>query len=168
MFKTLLSSGWKMLPRSWRWNLLWGFSAKFLLGVTGVVFNARGELLLAHHVLRNKVAWGLPGGGVQHGEPLEHAMHREIMEETGLDVRVGHLLQVMLELERPLLNCYFLCTVEGTPKPTANGELFAAGFYSLDALPAVIDPEQMAVVRYALRVQERVDPPMTIPFGSEK
>lgn len=63
------------------------------LGVVGLVSHAptgRGEakwLLLAR--AEGSECWDPPGGRVEGGEDLESAVRREVMEETGLSVRVA-------------------------------------------------------------------------------
>ena len=44
----------------------------------------RGRVLLLRHEKRGNEVWLLPGGGVQGGESLVHALRRELWEETGL------------------------------------------------------------------------------------
>ena len=65
-----------------------------VVGVGAVVL-IDGRVVLvkrAHEPLQGQ--WNLPGGGVELGETLERACAREVREETGLDVRVGPVIEV--------------------------------------------------------------------------
>jgi ADP-ribose pyrophosphatase YjhB (NUDIX family) len=43
-----------------------------------------GRILLLRHEKPSGEVWLLPGGGVRVGESLVSALHRELLEETGL------------------------------------------------------------------------------------
>ena len=45
----------------------------------------------------------------------------------------------------------FLCAVDGIPQVRVNGELFEAGFYTLDDLPGPIAPGQREIIERGLQ-----------------
>lgn len=67
-----------------------------IVGVGAVIFNGDGEVLL---VRRGKPPlhqeWSIPGGAVELGETLEQAVKREVLEETGLTIRLRGLIDVV-------------------------------------------------------------------------
>lgn len=53
--------------------------------VSAIIRNPKGEILLCKSAKWNN-QYVIPGGHVEYGETLEEAVHREVKEETGLDV----------------------------------------------------------------------------------
>jgi 8-oxo-dGTP pyrophosphatase MutT (NUDIX family) len=60
------------------------------LGVTGLVLDGAGRVLLVRHSYM--AGWSLPGGGVDRGEPPDVAVLRELKEEVGLDGGAAELI----------------------------------------------------------------------------
>jgi ADP-ribose pyrophosphatase YjhB (NUDIX family) len=64
-------------------------------GVGAVVVCAGGVVLVQRRFPPLAGHWSLPGGGVEIGETLAQAVVREVREETGLDVVVGPVIDVI-------------------------------------------------------------------------
>ncbi|MEV7619270.1 NUDIX domain-containing protein [Microbacterium sp. NPDC089321] len=60
----------------------------------GIVTDDDGRLLLARWVEGRRVAWTLPGGGLEQGEDPELAVRRELREETGFQIETTALLGI--------------------------------------------------------------------------
>jgi len=77
------------------------FPERPIVGVGAVVLDDEGRVLLArraHEPLKGE--WSLPGGAVEVGETLEAAVAREILEETGVLVAVGPVVEVLDRIEK--------------------------------------------------------------------
>jgi len=70
------------------------------LGVGAVVCHQESILLVLRGKEPSKGQWAIPGGKVRPGENLHAAVEREIMEETGISIRVGELAYQFEFIER--------------------------------------------------------------------
>ena len=62
-------------------------------GVTAVVINARGEVLL--QLRRDSQTWAPPSGAVEPGETIAGAVKREVYEEAGIRIAPERVLAVL-------------------------------------------------------------------------
>jgi len=65
---------------------------KIRLGCSAAIFDVQGRVLLTKR--KDNGQWCLPSGGVEPGESVAEACEREVLEETGLSVRVKRLVGV--------------------------------------------------------------------------
>ena len=71
-----------------------------LLGVGALIFDGDRILMVERGGEPLKGWWSIPGGLVEPGELLEDAICREVREETGLQVRPVHMLQIFERIMR--------------------------------------------------------------------
>ena len=90
-----------------------------IVAVAGLVGNSQDEILLVRHPRRG---WEIPGGQVEEGENLVHALKREVKEEAGVDIGVGELAGIYTKISSPalLILCSVCEYVYGKLKPSSE------------------------------------------------
>jgi len=95
---------------------------RFLAGVAGVIRNPSGAYLMMRRSKQSDFGfdvWECVTGRVNQGEGYESALHREVLEETGLTVRIdtilglSHFYRGDRVAENELQGVVFGCSIEG-------------------------------------------------------
>jgi ADP-ribose pyrophosphatase YjhB (NUDIX family) len=70
------------------------------VGVGAVIVDTGKVLLVKRRFEPLAGEWSLPGGAVELGETLEESIAREMLEETGLEIEVGPVIEVFDRITR--------------------------------------------------------------------
>ena len=70
------------------------YPEKPVVGVGGVIIDRGRTLLIRRGGEPLRGEWSIPGGTLELGETLEEGVARELLEETGVNVRVLELIEV--------------------------------------------------------------------------
>lgn len=149
--KSILAKIWKILhlPKNVQLMAMRFFQDQFLIGVTGIIFNDKKEILLFRHTYRSH-SWSLPGGYMSAGEHPREALEREIKEESGLIVSVDQALKTRTDRNSARLDmCYVGVLIGGNFLPTH--EVSDYGFFAQDKMP-LLRSNQIFLIDEALRL----------------
>ena len=143
---------WRVLPipKRLRGPILWMGNHKFIIGIAALILNDCGEILLFKHTYRTDCDWGFPGGYLKRQENPDAAIRREIMEESGLKVRVLDVLEVVRSEEMARLEILFQAQLVGALTFTPSHEVAEARFFPLDDLPELLPEHQALIDKYGV------------------
>lgn len=155
----LLLKLWRLfnLPKGLQLFIMRIFNDEFLIGVTGIIVNDKNEILLVKHTYR-QTEWSLPGGYLKKGEhPLE-GIEREILEETGLTVKIEKIMKTGHDSANARLDIScFGRFISGTFTPSA--EVSVHGFFAFNDLQE-IGEKQKSLIRSVLTKEKLYKPSM--------
>lgn len=143
----------KPLMRLWRLLPMWLHvfvtrltQPKFNAGVSALVFDGQGRVLLFKHTYR-KYEWGIPGGALEYKEQPIDAVVREFSEESGLQIEVIQHLKVNSAREFPHLSIVYLCKITGGEFRPSH-EVSEMKYFDVNNLPIMLFAEK-DLIRWA-------------------
>jgi 8-oxo-dGTP diphosphatase len=130
-----------------QWRILWATQPKFIVGVSGLVRNDQGQVLLIKgRMWKPSRPWGLVTGYAKGCETWDQTVVREAREETGYEVKalrepVALVTGFKLRAEVVFLGEF----IGGTYTPDPR-EVLDCGFFDLDALPEGLLPSHRKLI----------------------
>jgi 8-oxo-dGTP diphosphatase len=128
------------------------FFANMGVGAAVVIRDGAGRVLMVQRGPGHFGAglWCLPCGYVEWNEDVREAAAREALEETGVAVDVGDVVQVTLnrhEPERPSVGIWFAARMrEPDAEPLAGDDAVAVGWFDPGAPPPLAFPTDAPVL----------------------
>lgn len=160
--RRLLAWIWKKLgfPANFQLWIMRRFQDQFLVGVTGVIFNDKQEVLLFRHTYRAK-DWGLPGGYIKATEHPKEGLEREILEESGFVISADERSKIRTDRDNARLDIVYTGTfLGGTFRP--SDEVTEAGFFSFDKLPEIRVSDLHLISRILEKSRLAGQPPVSV------
>lgn len=115
----------------------------------GILIRPDGRLLLASRPQGKPYAgyWEFPGGKLEPGESVAHALRRELHEELGLEIGAAYPWVVrVFSYPHALVRLHFCRVFDWQGAPHAREEQ-GFGFFGLDDLPVPLLPATLPVLR---------------------
>lgn len=134
------------------------YPSRPLVGVGAVVLDGDRVLLVKRGRPPGLGRWSLPGGAQHLGETVHEAAHREVREETGVDIDILDLVEVLDSIERDetgrVLYHYTLIDFlalwrSGTPQ--AGDDAAEAAWFEIDRIQELgLWPATQRIIRRAV------------------
>lgn len=113
------------------------------VGVGAILVNSQGEIFMARRgpqAKNERGLWEFPGGSVEFGERLADALKREMLEEYGILIAVGPLLDVVDHIlddegQHWVSPTYICQIITGEPRILEPGKCTEIGWFAPERVP---------------------------------
>ena len=142
-----------------------GHELLLVAGVTALVINARGEILL--QLRRDTATWAPPSGGVEPGETVAECAAREVREEAGIDVVAEAIVAVLSGAQyqitypngdqlAPVTTVFRCRPLDDSQPAVTDDESRDMRYFPVDNLPENMLPRHRWMIDLALAGESRV------------
>jgi ADP-ribose pyrophosphatase YjhB (NUDIX family) len=145
---------WRRIGGRLQWRLVrWG-NATFLVGLTGVVRDHDGRVLVLEHRYWMGNACGLPSGYAARRETWEAGLAREVREETGIEVSDVAVVRVRSGFEGRVEVLLTATAPRGAEPRADGGEVLVAAFVDPSEARARLRAEHVRMLDLVLGAGE--------------
>ena len=141
--KKIVGSIWRKLSPLARLKIVRVTQTKFTASAAVIIENEKGEILLLDHVLRPDSGWGIPGGFLGFGEQPAEAVRRELIEETGLELKMVEMVRV--QIVNGHIEILFRAKAKGVASVKSR-EINAFGWFKVDEMPEKMNQTQKSII----------------------
>ncbi|MFT9039692.1 NUDIX hydrolase [Schleiferilactobacillus harbinensis] len=122
----------------------------------GAVFNDQGQILIQQRT--DNRTWSLPGGFMEYGETFRETVLREYKEDSGLEVKIDHLIGVFDQGftvypngdECQVISALFAVTPIGGKRITEEQfETVGTDYFDEDNLPPLLNQQTADMIHAA-------------------
>ena len=107
------------------------------VSVAALVTNAEGKILLVNSPWRG---WEYPGGLIEPGETFEEALHREVREESGVEIEITGFVGICKNVGLDIVNIDFTAKYAGGRLATSEESTEVGWFTEEEAFGMITFP----------------------------
>ena len=107
------------------------------VSVAALVINEEGKILLVNSPWRG---WEYPGGLIEPGETFEEALHREVREESGVEIEITGFVGICKNVGLDIVNIDFTAKYVGGSLTTSEESTEVGWFTAEEAFEMITFP----------------------------
>lgn len=125
-----------------------------LNAVAGAIVNSKQQILLQERTDTHN--WSLPGGYMEYGETFEQTLHREVLEDSGLEVTIIAPIKIFDDgfteypngdVTQVISMLYLVKPVGGQLIQHPTDETLSLKYFDFDNLPPLLNPQNAEMIQ---------------------
>lgn len=125
-----------------------------LNAVAGAIVNSKQQILLQERTDTHN--WSLPGGYMEYGETFETTVHREVLEDSGLEIEIIAPIKIFDDgftkypngdVTQVISMLYLVKPTGGQLISEPTDETLSLRYFDFDALPPLLNQQNLEMIQ---------------------